>query len=259
MRKANFTMPQKEVRTGLELEFDSGIIPPPYSHVYRISLDWSKGPLNCKLDLHYTDREELSQEEILNEGFTSNDDFTYDGPLNDTWIKAISNKLSETKWSGKSLDEGGIVLKLTESGVQGKVKVPADQEDWTVFGQDIIQAIYETTKKEAPLTIHYRQVTSEKIKDCSITIRFSDREVIFEENGEERKINWEYTVQLMKLIFNPDYNYEIAKETPGNKRGSYIECGDGLWHELGKGVVNVDPSNDVVGKIKEIFSDLLED
>lgn len=259
MRKANFIMPKQEELTGLEIEFDSGIIPPPYSHVYRISLDWSKGELSCKLDLHYTDRDEISEAEIFDEGFTLQDDFSYEGPLNKTWIKAIQNKLSETKWSGKSLEEGGIILKLTESGVQGKVKIPTDQDDWMVFGQDIIQAIYETAQKEAPLTIHYRQVTSDKIQDCSITIRFSDREVIFMEGDEERNINWEYTVQLMKLIFTPDYNYEIAKENPGIKRGAYIECGDGLWHELGKGVVNIDPSNDVVSKIKEIFSDLLEE
>jgi len=257
--KANFIMSNKEVLTGIELEFDSGIIPPPYCHVYRISLDWSKGDLACKLDLHYTDREELSEEEIYDEGFTKNDDYFYDGPLNNTWIKAIANKVSATKWSGKSLEEGGIILKLSESGILGKVKVPADQDDWMVFGQDIIQAIYETSKKEAPLTIHYRQVNTDDIIDCSITIRFSDREVIFTEGDETRSLNWEYTVQLMKLIFTPDYNYEIAKKEPGKKRGSYIECGDGIWHELGKGVVNIDQSNDVVNKIKKIFSDLLEE
>lgn len=259
MPKANFTMPQNDTLTGIELEFDSGFIPPPYSHVYRISLDWSKGELQAKLDLHYTDREELSENEILDEGFTPNDDYSYDGPLNNTWIKAISEKLANTKWSGKSLEEGGIIIKPIESGNVGKVKVPADQEDWIVFGQDIIQAIYETSKKEAPLTIHYRLVDTETIKDCFITIRFSDREVIFTEGNETRKINWEYTVQLMKLIFTPDYHYELAKEEPGKKRGAYIECGDGLWHELGKGVVNIDPSNDVVKRIKEIFSDLLND
>lgn len=259
MPKANFTMPQKEEFTGIELEFHSGIIPPPYSHMYRISLDWSKGDLTAKLDLHYTEREDLTEEEILDEGFTLNDDFAYEGPLSKVWIKAISDKVIDTKWTGKSVDDAGIILKLMDSGKPGKVKVPANQEDWQVFGQDLIQAIYETTKKEAPLTVHYREVSSEKVSDCAITIRFSDREVIFSQENETRNINWEYTVQLMKLIFTPDYNYEIAKEEPGNKRGHFIECGDGLWHELGKGVVNIDPSNDVVSKIKEIFKDLMEE
>lgn len=257
MPKANFTMPQKDTLTGIELEFDSGIIPPPYSHVYRISLDWSKGDLQAKLDLHYTDREELTETEILDEGFTPNDDYSYEGPLHEIWIKTIQQKLDSAKWSGKSMEDGGLIVKPIENGQIGKVKVPADQEDWQLFGQDLIQAIYETAKKEAPLTVHYRKVSTEKIQDCQITIQFSNREVIFITEGESKSINWEYTVQLMKLIFTPDYNYEIAKEEPSSKRGAYIECGDGFWHELGKGVVNIDPSNDVVSKIKERFDDLL--
>ena len=51
--------------TGIVLEYDSGIVPPPYSHVFRLSLDWSKGDLSAQLDLHYTDREELTEEEIF--------------------------------------------------------------------------------------------------------------------------------------------------------------------------------------------------
>ena len=62
----------------------------------------------------------------------------------------------------------------------------------------------------------------------------------------------------MKLIFSPDYDYELAKEAPSNKRGEYIECGDGLWHELGKGVINIDPGFDTVSKIKSSFDHLLE-
>ena len=125
------------------------------------------------------------------------------------------------------------------------------------MAQDLIQAIYETVKKEAPLQVHYRLVENDHTTDCNITVHFSKREVIFEKNGVSRTINWEYAIQLMKLVFTPDYHYEMAKEEPGKKRGAYIDCGDGYWHELGKGVVNIDPSFDAVGKIKSGFSDLL--
>jgi hypothetical protein len=65
--------------TGLVLEYDSGIIPPPFSHVFRLSLDWSKGDLSAQLDLHYTDREELKEEEIFDEGFSLEDNYRYQG------------------------------------------------------------------------------------------------------------------------------------------------------------------------------------
>jgi hypothetical protein len=69
---------------------------------------------------------------------------------------------------------------------------------------------------------------------------------------------WEKSLALMKLVFMPDYRYELAKEEPGTKRGAYLECGDGYWHELGKGVVNSHPSFDAVGKIRTGFDQLLD-
>jgi hypothetical protein len=69
---------------------------------------------------------------------------------------------------------------------------------------------------------------------------------------------WEEAIELLKLVFMPDYQYDLAKETPGTKRGSYIDCGDGYWHELGKGVVNSHPSFDAVGKIRAGLDRLLD-
>lgn len=243
--------------SGLVLEYDSGIIPPPYSHVFRLSLDWSKGDLYVELDLHYTDREDLTQDEILDEGFTQNDDYSYKGLLNSTWIKTIKAEFEKSKWSGKSLEDGGISINPIENGKETKAKIPSNQEEWQLMAQDLIQAIYETTQKEAPLTVQYRQVDNETSRNSSITIHFSTREVLFDLDGKSRNINWEYAIQLMKLIFTPDYNYEIAKTEPGKKRGAYIECGDGYWHELGKGVINIDPSYDAVSKIREGFEGLM--
>ena len=245
--------------SGIVIEFDSGIIPPPYSQVYRLSLDWSSTELKANLELHYTDREDLTDDEILDEGFALNDDFTYDGSLDSVWKKVASKRYEATKWSGKVITEGGVTISAIENGKQQQAKAPVDQEGWQLTAQDIIQAIYETSKKEAPLTVNYRQVTGEESKDCSITMNFSNREAVFSLKNESRTINWEYAVQLLKLVFSPDYNYEIAKENPGTKRGGYIECGDGYWHELGKGVINIDTSFDAVSMIKDGFENLIEE
>lgn len=243
--------------SGIVIEFDSGIIPPPYSHVYRLSLDWSSSELLTELEIHYTDREDLTEEEILDEGFTLADDYSFKGSLDYVWKKVVSIEFEKTKWSGRQLEEGGLTLAALEGGGIGPAKVPADQETWQMLAQDVIQAIFETSQKEAPLTVNYRQVTNEEIEDSSLTMKFSTREAIFNLQNESRIINWEYAVQLMKMVFTPDYNYEVAKETAGTKRGSYIECGDGYWHELGKGVVNIDTSFDAVGRIKDAFENLI--
>lgn len=256
MRKAYAMTLTKSSITGLVLEYDSGIVPPPYSHVFRLALDWSKGDLTVALDLHYTLREELSEEEIFDEGFTLNDDYSYKGELNSVWIKPLQQLFDKSRWTSKDIEDGGITVTALEKGKDEGVKIPSNQEEWQLIAQDLIQAIYETVKKEAPLKIDYRQVT-DVISDCSLTVHFSVREVIFEIQGTSRVVNWEYAIQLMKIVFTPDYHYEMANEVAGNKRGSFINCGDGYWHELGKGVVNIDPTFDAVSKMKAGFADLI--
>lgn len=246
----------KNPLTGLVLEYDSGITPPPYSHVFRLSLDWEKGGLDVKLDIHYTEREELSEQEILDEGFTMNDDYSYKGKLNSVWVKPLQELYTRTRWTNKDIEDGGITVSPIEKGKDEGVKIPSNQEEWQLMAQDVIQAIYETVKKELPLKINYRKVDHEEITDCSLTVHFSNREVVFEKNGKRKPIHWEYAIQLMKMVFTPDYHYDLATEAPGKKRGSYIDCGDGFWHELGKGVINIDPSFDAVGKIKAGFENL---
>ena len=218
--------------TGLVLEYDSGIVPPPFSHVFRLALDWSKGSFSAQLDLHYTDREELTEQEIFDEGFSLEDDYRYQGNVPSVWIGPVKQLLLATHWT--------------------------NQEDWQMMAQDLIQAIYELEKKEAPLTVQYRKVEREQISDLSLTIHFSNREAVVVREEVSKNISWEGAISLMKVVFMPDYRYEQAKDTPGNKRGSFIECGDGFWHELGKGVVNSHASVDAVGKIKAGIDRLLE-
>ena len=248
----------KNQLSGLEIEFDSGMVPPPFSHVFRLALDWASGNLNAKLVLHYTDREELSEQEILDEGFTPEDDYSGELQLNSVWIDPVLDLLRNTRWNSKQLNDGGITLSLVENGKLQTAKVPANQEDWQLMAQDIIQAIYESSKKEKPLSIQYRKVDHDSTRDIQITVFFENREVILKEAEENRVLNWDYAIQLMKLIFTPDYDYELAKESPGTKRGDYIECGDGFWHDMNKGVVNIDSSMDTVGKIKSSIKHLLE-
>lgn len=256
MRKAYAMTSTKNSITGLVLEYDSGIVPPPYSHVFRLALDWSTGDLSASLDLHYTEREELTEEEIFDEGFTPNDDYSYKGDLNPIWVKPLQQLFDKTRWTSKDIEDGGITVTALEKGKDEGVKIPSNQEEWQLMAQDLIQAIYETVKKEAPLKIDFRQV-NDQILDCSLTVHFSVREVVFEMNETSRIVNWEYAIQLMKIVFTPDYHYEMAKEEAGNKRGAYINCGDGYWHELGKAVVNIDPTFDAVSKIKSGFGDLI--
>lgn len=243
----------------LELDYDTGALPPPFSHTFKLRIGFEKGFLNTKFDIHYTAREEITEEEILNEGFTLDDDYSFIGEIPAVWEQPIKNLYSQSKWSNKgSLDEEGGI-KLLVKDIHGKISrtLPANQQEWLYLAQEYIQAIYEINKKEAPLTLKFRHVRKDgQITDYQLTVRFSVRKIDLSINGTPKEADWEGTKPLLSYVFLPDYDYGIAQETVPTKKGSFIDCGDGFWHEFGKGIINIDDSFDAVSKIKEEFMKL---
>jgi len=242
----------------LEIEFTSGVVPPPFSNVFKLKIGFEKDFINTQFNIHYTDREELSEEEILSEGFTLDDDYDFVGELPKVWERPFKTCYASSKWSNKKeLDENGGV-KIFAKDIHGKIarSIPTNQEEWHMLTQEFIQAIYEINRKEAPLTIRYRTITKEEVKDYVLTIKFSIRKAIAEINEKLTEVDWEEARQLLSYIYLPDYDYEVATDVPPKKRGQYIDCGDGFWHKFGKGIVNLDDSFDAISKIQEGFKNL---
>lgn len=243
----------------LELDYDAGTVPPPFSHVFKLKVSFEKNFINTHFEIHYTDREELTEEEILNEGFTLDDDYSFIGEIPKVWEKPFKTLYSQSKWSNKkTLDPSGG-MKILAKDVHGQITrtIPGNQEEWQYLAQEYIQAIYEINKKEAPLTIKYKVIDrdGEEIS-YELTVRFSTRRIELYINGKAKEVGWEEAKPLLSYIFLPDYDYGIAKQTPPKKRGTYIDCGDGFWHEFGKGVINIDDSFDAISRIKDGFMKL---
>lgn len=244
--------------TRIEIEYDSGAMPPPYSHIFKLKIGFGKHFLDTQLDLVFTDRDEISDDEIINEGFTMDDDYHFQGEIPKVWEKPLRELYSKSKWSNKKLDEeGGIKLLAKDSQGQIVRTIPLNQEDWQYFSQDYIQAIYEITQKEAPLTIQYLIREKGTVNEISLTVKFSVRKIEARVNGVSKEADWDESKELLSFIFLPDYDYGIATESKPNQKGEFIECGDGFWHDMQKGVINIDDSFDAVGKIKKGFLKLI--
>ena len=67
-------------------------IPAPFAHAIEIngSLDQE---LELSFELTYLDREDLTEDEILEEGFTTNDNFTWKGTLPKVWVDVVYGSL----------------------------------------------------------------------------------------------------------------------------------------------------------------------
>ncbi len=240
--------------TRLEIEFDSGVLPPPFSHVFKLKITFEKNFINTHFDLKYSDRESLTEEEVFEEGFTMNDDYSFIGEIPKVWEKPLKELYSKSKWSNKKLEQDGGT-KLMAKDTHGKIlrHIPLNQEDWQYLAQQYIQAIYEISRKENPLTIRLYSNTAEGIHDYAVTVKFALRKIEAEVNGERVEADWDKTQSLLSHVYLAEYDYSIAKEKKPTKRGVYIDSGDGLWHEFGQGVVNIDPSYDALQKIRQEF------
>lgn len=242
----------------LEIEFNSGVVPPPYSHIFKLKIGFGAKALKTSLDLIYTDREELTQEEIFDEGFTLDDDFQFNGEISKIWEKPLEDLYSKSKWTNNHLDEeGGINIIAIDRQGKKTVLVPQNQQEWQVIAQDLIQAIYETSKKELPLSLRYLIRTKTEETMIHLTVYFAIKKVEIKTNGKFKEGTWDKTKELLSYVFLPDYDYSKAKQQVPNHSGHFIDCGDGYWHEIGKGVVNIDHSFDAVSKIRESFLNLV--
>jgi len=246
-----------------EIHFEtSENTPPPYSYAYIL-----KGEIKEKLHLHYqiqyTHREDLAVEEIVEEGFSLNDDLDLEGVISKDWAKQVNVLLSKTKPSkyieSAHLNFFEIILKDKE-GKTEKI-FPHNQEEWEYLCEELSQALLEERQVEQPLQIQFKKIAPLESIDYYLITEFSKRQVIFRykpKKGKSREINiaWEEGKKFLELIFKPDYLTEEAQVHEPTKNGFYIHLGDALWYESGKTVLNRSNKNDLLGKIEKKLIEL---
>lgn len=221
----------------LIIEFNSGAIPPPFCHRYTIAINREDaGKALASLELEYFDREELTEEEIYDEGFTPNDDFKWEGLIPSVWINELSTKLSKTNWKKKptaNADGSEFLIKWKNKN-QSELLQPADTASWQILVQEIIQAVFEVSKKEAPLSIGFAdQSAGTSASILEIVLSFSNRQVsVICENSPKNEMSWEAGHKLLKHIFSIDFFPENGIDNISGKKGIFIAPGDGLWYEL---------------------------
>ncbi|WP_040396606.1 hypothetical protein, partial [Cesiribacter andamanensis] len=229
----------------LDIFFDAGEnVPPPFHSAYHLELSLKPDQLLVQFDLRYLHREELSEEEILEEGFTLQDDWSWQGALPDLWRKALLEQLRKSIWPNKPKEArpGDATLEIQLLSQPGELLfsgTPADPLMWEYFLQELIQAAYEVAGKEAPLEVHYREILpSKKHIDIWLNASFAQREATAWQEGlegpKEATIGWAALKKLMKAVYLPEYNYDEATDAQPKQPGRYLETGEGLWFEFGQ-------------------------
>ncbi len=220
-------------------------VPPPYAHAYKISFSKNNSESNSEnsnelkvsFEIEYIFREGLSIEEIIAENFSENDDYHWEGTLPAVWLSEMEDFLEKTTYQKEVIND--LYLKINDSK-----KTPENLEEWQYFVQELVQAIYEKAGHSLPLLVRLRSVEADKngiISGITLALEpsFVERKVIasLKKNKEKHQIiqvSWEHFGLTLQKIYQLEYIDEKAREEEPQKKGFFIDNGQGFWYEEGK-------------------------
>ncbi|MBP6387291.1 MAG: hypothetical protein KA313_02990 [Pseudarcicella sp.] len=247
----------------VEIFFETAsIIPAPFSNRIDLKIIHKGDTLSVDFTIHFTDREDLSEEEIYEEGFTPNDDYSWKGDLSIAWAASINNLISNTGQSLKKKveEEQDNYLLLKINGKEAPH--PTNENDWEYLLQELTQAVYETSQKERNLTIKYIKIDPNQLsKSLSIDLFFSTRKVLaISQIGEvelSKNLAWEEAKDLVQQVYVGEFFPEIAQAKTPNKPGKYLYIGDEYWYEFNKSIKNPSGNKKYIANLLTMFDELI--
>lgn len=208
------------------ISYQTQHLPPPYAFATVLQFDLGD-QCRATVQQEYLERDQLDEQEILAEGFSENDDFQWDGTIGNAWMKVLSTLPSYTYVSEPHEDH------YIHVAIDGQpMGYPKDIQSASILVQELIQAVFEASGKEAPLDIQIHQ----KDSISSLEWRFADSIFLVDEKPKY----WEAGRALMESIYSIDY--EDIKSSKNPKGEMAIQFGDGMWYPIG--------SKKVIEKIK---------
>lgn len=205
----------------------SDLIPAPYAYAIQLELKADKD-LTYQIDLEYLGREDLTEDEIYEEGFTPNDNLNFSGKLPKQWVKELEHLLSKTQLIQKDHLEENEDLWIIEK--DGKSLYPKNINQWAEFLEQIRQAILEDQEIERPLEI---KVVND-LKESALKASFKSLSLTIHKENKVENLQWSQLLSVLKNIYSGDADYSNASKKLKAGKGIYINFGDGFWFEVGK-------------------------
>lgn len=236
------------------------VVPAPFAHFYTLKMDiQSARDLFVDFDIVYNDREELSEDEIFDEGFSTDDDYKWKGNVPAVWISEFQEILQTSKIIRKREEseyEDFIEIELDENDKRVTI-YPVDKERWSYFLQEMMQAIFETGGREKPFELTYLDIYNDGKTTIDLKASFGKKEFTLSKNAEPpRKLQWEQLQKIMDTIYKAEFVPDNATDTRPTKRGKYITAGDGLWYKMGEAILETTSKSKDLAKIEALFNAL---
>jgi hypothetical protein len=214
-------------------------VPAPFC--YEVSFEFSSDN-QLHFEMIYTNREDLTDDEIINEGFTENDDFKWNGNLNSIWKQQIDELMAKTDKRASLVDQE-IILKTGDEEF-----APKNYKEWSFLIQDLIQAVFETSGKEQPWQLELVIIKKDQKKLQQMKVLFAIREVDFA-FGSNIKMDWARSKKFMELIYLGEFDETKASIQKSDREGVYLCFDQQTWYKLGHSITNPHGNKSYLGKL----------
>lgn len=217
-------------------------LPAPYAYFYTLTArPIANNTLQIDLAITYPDRDDIDDDELIAEGFTRNDDFSWAGRLPNTWLESIEKLLARTQLQPldeDTLDEDDDFWDMTIDNAGGSQQGrPANADDWQYLVQELIQATYESIGRERPFELTYLHLNGQQDDlEIQLTASFSERTVdlVTIRNRREhlQRLPWATLQKVMGKVYEQDFDPENTQLKRPKQEGQWLNLGSEEWYDV---------------------------
>lgn len=215
-------------------------IPAPFAHAIEINGSFNQ-ELELSFELTYLDREELTEDELFDEGFSLADDFSWSGTLPKVWSDVVFGSLkSANELFIKSLEPHQDFWQVD---FNGKSFYPKNTDAFKYLIEELQQAVYEKAGREASLKLTFLKNQSDENIEVFVSASFVERKLQLVRTNlnsglsETKVLAWNELNFILKNTFSGEFEAEFAQSKKPLHKGLFLNAGDEIWYEVGKSLL----------------------
>ena len=217
-------------------------LPAPYAYYYTLTIQPVAGnALQVDLAITYPDRNDIDDDELIAEGYTRDDDFSWAGRLPKAWLETITNLVLKTRLQplnedvlGEDDDFWDMTIEANNSPEQGR---PTNDDNWQYLVQELMQAAYESIGRERPFELIYLNLSHQQGDlELRMTASFAQRTVNVVTSRDRREHQqtrpWPTLQKVMSQVYEQDFIPEDAQLKRPKQDGQWLNLGTEEWYDI---------------------------
>lgn len=218
-------------------------LPAPYAYFLTLTARPSSDrTVGIDLAITYPDRDDIADDELIAEGYTRDDDYSWEGQLPEAWLMSLTDLIAKIRLQPSNEDDLGddddfwdVAISTSNGNRHGS---PQQTDEWQYLLQELIQATYEVSGRERPFELTYLHGSSMDEVEVQVTASFAKRSVtvlrIQNRQQSSQTMPWETLQKLMSQVYAHEFNPDEAQTKRPDRVGHWLKLGPAEWYNINK-------------------------